>query len=80
MSGIAGVLLSVAFLHSPLRELVMLVITAFTLICTSREIRKLNEFNYGPMIEVAVVFAGIFVTMIPALILLKARGGEIGIT
>jgi len=77
---IGAVLLSVAFLQSPFRELVMIAITAFSLIRTSKDIRKLNEFRYGPIIEVAVVFAGIFVTMIPALLLLGARGGEIGIT
>lgn len=40
--------------------------------------RKENHFSWGPIIEVAVVFAGIFVTMIPALLILNARGPELG--
>jgi Na+/H+ antiporter NhaD/arsenite permease-like protein len=38
-----------------------------------------NRFNFGPIIEVAVLFAGIFVTMGPALLILNARGGELGL-
>jgi Na+/H+ antiporter NhaD/arsenite permease-like protein len=38
-----------------------------------------NRFNFGPIIEVAVLFAGIFITMGPALLILNARGGELGL-
>lgn len=38
----------------------------------SREHRQRNEFGFAPMIEVAVLFAGIFITMAPALELLNA--------
>jgi Na+/H+ antiporter NhaD/arsenite permease-like protein len=38
-----------------------------------------NAFNFGPIIEVAVLFAGIFVTMGPALLILNARGAELGL-
>lgn len=41
--------------------------------------RKENHFSWGPMIEVAVVFAGIFATMIPALLILNARGPELAL-
>lgn len=41
--------------------------------------RRENHFSWGPIIEVAVVFAGIFVTMIPALLILNARGSELGL-
>jgi Na+/H+ antiporter NhaD/arsenite permease-like protein len=33
-----------------------------------------NRFTFGPIIEVAVLFAGIFVTMAPALLILNAWG------
>ncbi|MBE3072410.1 MAG: sodium:proton antiporter [Acidobacteria bacterium] len=42
--------------------------------------RDHNHFTFAPMIEVAVLFFGIFVTMIPAICLLKAHGAESGIT
>ncbi len=41
--------------------------------------RRENHFSWGPIIEVAVVFAGIFATMIPALLILNARGPELGL-
>ncbi len=39
-----------------------------------------NEFSFHPLKEVAILFAGIFITMIPALLLLRAHGAELGIT
>ena len=36
--------------------------------------RRRNEFTFGPIVEVAVLFAGIFVTMAPALLILNAWG------
>jgi Na+/H+ antiporter NhaD/arsenite permease-like protein len=42
--------------------------------------RDHNRFTFAPMIEVAVLFFGIFITMIPAICLLKAHGAESGIT
>jgi Na+/H+ antiporter NhaD/arsenite permease-like protein len=41
---------------------------------TSKEIRTANKFGYGPIIEVAVLFLGIFVTMVPAVQLLEEMG------
>lgn len=42
--------------------------------------RDKNHFGFAPIIEVAALFIGIFITMIPALCLLKARGAETGVT
>lgn len=39
---------------------------------TSRELRHANGFNWDPILEVAYLFAGIFITIIPALAMLKA--------
>jgi Na+/H+ antiporter NhaD/arsenite permease-like protein len=39
-----------------------------------------NFFTWAPIREVAVLFAGIFITIIPALAILQARGGELGVT
>ena len=38
-----------------------------------------NRFTFHPILEVAALFAGIFVTMLPALDLLRARGAELGV-
>ncbi|HEX6018108.1 MAG TPA: sodium:proton antiporter [Burkholderiaceae bacterium] len=43
---------------------------------TARDLREKNQFSWHPMIEVAKLFIGIFVTMVPVLAMLKA--GEAG--
>lgn len=47
---------------------------------TKSEIRRRNHFTWGAIKEVAVLFIGIFITMQPALMLLKAVGPELGVT
>jgi Na+/H+ antiporter NhaD/arsenite permease-like protein len=76
---LGGVVLAVAFLHAPWREAVIVALAAVSLKLTPRRIRHANGFSAGPMIEVAVLFAGIFLTMIPALELLRLRGSELGV-
>ena len=76
---LAGVVAAVALLHAPLREVVILGLAAISLWRTPLEIRRANQFTALPMVEVAVLFLGIFLTMIPALELLHLRGGELGV-
>src|SRR5205814_10134995 len=76
--GLAGVVLAVAFLGAPAREAVLVALAAASLWRTPREIRRANGFTASPMVEVAVLFFGIFLTMIPALELLRLRGHELG--
>lgn len=45
-----------------------------------RSARRLNRFSFHPMTEVTILFAGIFITMIPALGLLKAHAPELGLS
>lgn len=47
---------------------------------TDVSIRRENHFTWGAIREVAVLFVGIFITMQPALMLLKANGPKLGIT
>lgn len=47
---------------------------------TSIEIRTENHFTWSAIREVAVLFVGIFITMQPALMILKANGANLGIT
>ena len=75
---LAGVV-SAIFLPFPYREGVLILMAIFSLVTTKRVCRTDNRFTYGPIIEVAILFAGIFVTMIPALLILNARGAELGI-
>jgi Na+/H+ antiporter NhaD/arsenite permease-like protein len=55
-------------------------ITVASLATTSAQVHRANAFSWTPIIEVAAVFLGIFVTMIPALGYLQARGGSLGLT
>jgi Na+/H+ antiporter NhaD/arsenite permease-like protein len=61
-------------------ELVMLAMTALSLRFTPSVLREANGFTWAPITEVAILFAGIFVTMVPALQLLEAHGHELGLT
>ncbi len=58
----------------------MIAMAVLSLVTTQRSLRIENSFSWEPIIEVAVIFAGIFATMIPALALLNARGAELGLT
>ncbi len=49
-------------------------LTLISLAITPKVVRAANEFSWGPMKEVAELFIGIFVTMIPMLAMLKAGG------
>lgn len=58
----------------PLPELGMVVLTAAGFFTTRRDNRISNRFTLTPIVEVGVLFAGIFVTMAPALLILNAWG------
>ena len=47
---------------------------------TNEKIRTQNHFTWGAIQEVAILFIGIFITMQPALALLKTMGPNLGIT
>lgn len=87
-----GIVLSVAFINanyipaiavnrslSFLREAAMLFFTFLSLVLTSKTIRKDNNFTWGPITEVAILFLGIFVTMVPTLIYLQANAASLGL-
>jgi Na+/H+ antiporter NhaD/arsenite permease-like protein len=61
--------LGAVFVNRPplLREGLMLAAAAGSYFTTPKSIHAANEFNFHPATEVAVLFAGIFATMIPAL-------------
>ena len=59
---------------------VMIIMALCSLLLTRRSLRDDNEFAWGAIIEVAVLFLGIFITMVPALQYLAKHSGELGIT
>jgi Na+/H+ antiporter NhaD/arsenite permease-like protein len=61
-------------------ELFMLVMAGLSLRFTPRALRTANGFAWAPMTEVAILFAGIFVTMVPALQLLEVHGHDLGLS
>jgi Na+/H+ antiporter NhaD/arsenite permease-like protein len=67
------------FVKPPLRELGMLVMALASYQLTPEIIHDANEFTLGPIREVAILFAGIFMTMVPALILLEHHGKNLGL-
>jgi Na+/H+ antiporter NhaD/arsenite permease-like protein len=68
-----------AFLPSPLREGVMVGAALASIAFGPRLARTKNDFHFGPIVEVAVLFLAIFVTMVPALEYLQVRGPKLGL-
>jgi Na+/H+ antiporter NhaD/arsenite permease-like protein len=62
------------------QEGLMLAVTLLAYWTTPGRIREGNAFGFGPIVEVAVLFAGIFVTMAPALLLLNANASRFGLS
>ncbi len=67
------------YLRKPWGELLMVAMAVASLVLTPRGLRAENRFTWHPIIEVAVLFAGIFVTMVPALELLRLNGPRLNI-
>jgi Na+/H+ antiporter NhaD/arsenite permease-like protein len=89
---LVGVVLSVALLDPGkplplttwhpwpfLREATQLALVAISLMTGNPRLRAANQFDYAPIVEVAVLFIGIFVTMQPALEILSTRGADLGL-
>ena len=64
-----AVILGAVFINHPpfFREGLMLAAAAGSYFTTKKSVHTANEFNFHPVTEIAVLFAGIFATMIPAL-------------
>ncbi len=54
------------------RDIGLLAVTAVSLKLTPALVHKANQFSWGPMQEVAKLFAGIFLTIVPVIAMLKA--------
>lgn len=63
-----------------LREIALAVIIGLSWVTTPRRVREANHYSWAPILEVAVLFVGIFATMTPALIYLNAHAQAMGLT
>jgi Na+/H+ antiporter NhaD/arsenite permease-like protein len=77
------IILASVFIERPaplmLREVIMWSAAIASFLTTKKEIHEKNDFNFIPIKEVAILFAGIFATMIPALDWLELNAASIGI-
>lgn len=76
-----AIVIASVFISSPifLREGIMLLAAFISYKITNKEIHKRNHFDFHPIKEVAWLFIGIFVTMTPALELLRVHSSGLGI-
>jgi len=56
-----------------IHESIMITLAVLSWFTTPRAIHRANHFHFHPILEVAALFVGIFVTMVPALEILNAR-------
>jgi Na+/H+ antiporter NhaD/arsenite permease-like protein len=59
-------------LQNIVRDLLLLCVAGVSWLLTSKKCRELNDFSWAPIEEVAKLFLGIFISMIPALAILKS--------
>jgi len=79
LAGVMGVLLASGTLALPnvVQDAGIVLMIVLSWVTTPKALRAENGFSWSPIVEVAALFAGIFATMIPALAILNARGGEL---
>ena len=63
-----------------LREIALLGLAGLSLKVTPLRIHKANGFGFGPILEVAFLFVGIFITMQPPIEILRLQGASLGVT
>jgi Na+/H+ antiporter NhaD/arsenite permease-like protein len=89
---LAGVVLAVAFINEQylsfisinpyfkfIREAVIVLMAYLSIFFTPKLLRTSNNFTWHPIQEVAYLFFGIFVTMVPALLYLEVNAKHLGV-
>lgn len=74
------IIIIAVFLPEIIREIIMIAAALLSYYTTKNEIHRRNEFNFRPINEVAILFAGIFATMVPALDWLDLNAAKFGLT
>ncbi|MCX8572334.1 MULTISPECIES: sodium:proton antiporter [Hyphomicrobiales] len=59
-------------LQNLVRDVIILVLAFVSLVVTRKEYRAANGFSWGPITEVAKLFAGIFICIVPVIAILRA--------
>jgi Na+/H+ antiporter NhaD/arsenite permease-like protein len=59
-------------LQNLVRDALLVGLALLSLAITPRAIRERNAFHWGPIVEIAKIFAAIFITIIPVIAMLKA--------
>ncbi len=74
-------ILGAVFVNRPpfLREAIMIFAALLSYKTTRKDVHESNDFNFGPIKEVGILFIGIFATMIPALEWLERYASQLGI-
>ena len=62
------------------RDGLLIALALLSLRFTPKGLHAANDFNWHPLLEVVVVFAGVFAAMEPALLLLEQRGPALGLS
>ncbi|MEY2408865.1 MAG: hypothetical protein QOF48_1535 [Verrucomicrobiota bacterium] len=77
---LAIIIAAVLFVEKPrfLRESILIAAAAGSYFTTRKSIHEANQFEWHPLKEVAILFAGIFATMMPALDWLRQHAGGHG--
>lgn len=70
---------AVATYPNLIKDAIYIIAIILSMKFTKKSLREENNFNWGAMEEVAKLFIGIFITMIPALALLEAKGASLGL-
>lgn len=75
-----AVILGSVFVERPafLREALMVGAAVGSYFTTRKSVHEANAFNFHPIQEVAILFVGIFATMMPALDWLQGNAGRLG--
>ena len=73
------VLIGTVFIDRPLlvREALMILTALASYLTTQKSVHEANHFNFHPIQEVAILFVGIFATMLPALAWLEGNAGSV---
>lgn len=89
---LVGVVFAVAFINEQyfsfininpylkfIREIIIVLMAYLSILFTPKLLRVSNNFTWGPIEEVAYLFLGIFITMVPALLYLEVNAKSLGV-
>jgi len=79
LGSFGGQLLGESYLRSIVEIVGLVGLAALSYFTTAPTVHERNRYSWAPIIEVAAVFVGVFITMIPALSYLAERGATLGI-